>query len=355
MIVLEVIGLIVGGLLAALVVYLVIVVFTPLVSEPLEPFSEIEGSAPPAAPPGGVRRDVRFGPPEQELAGWLYLPPQAKGRVACVVMNNGCGGTKEVALQPFALRFVEAGLAVLTYDYLHFGESAGQPRQHLSLDQQVRDCRRAIAYVRSLPGVDPDRLAIWSTSSAGGYGVVVAAGDEDIRCLVSQCPSLDHGADGKQVFAREGLGWFLRLIMHAQRDKGRSRFGLSPHHIPIVGPPGSTALLTAPGAFEGYSRLAGSGFVNKVCGRVMLTPHGVTPDQVIERVRCPALFQICDDDSLASADAAVAQAQRMGSLATIERYPIGHFAIYEGEHFERAVAGQVDFLLRHLSAGQPRS
>jgi len=351
MILLEVCGLIAGGLLASVLVYLGIVVFTPLVAEASQPLPEVGGEVPRGTPAPGVRRDVHFGPPGQDLAGWLYVPPKAEGRVACVVMNNGCGGTKEVALQPFALRFVEEGLAVLTYDYLHFGDSAGQPRQHLSLNQQVEDCRRAIAYVRSLPEIDPGRVAIWSTSSAGGYGIVVAADDEDIRCLVSQCPSLDHGADGKQAFAREGLGWMLRLIVHAQRDKGRSRFGLPPHHLSIVGPPGSTALLTAPGALEGYARLAGPGFANKVCGRVMLTPHGVTPDQVIERVRCPVLFQFCDQDSLVCTDAAVAQAQRMGSLATIERYPIGHFAIYEGEHFERAVAGQVDFLLRHLAAG----
>jgi fermentation-respiration switch protein FrsA (DUF1100 family) len=32
----------------------------------------------------------------------------------------------------------------------------------------------------------------------------------------------------------------------------------------------------------------------------------------------------------------------------VKRYPIGHFDIYRGEPFERAVRDQTEFLLRHL-------
>ena len=33
------------------------------------------------------------------------------------------------------------------------------------------------------------------------------------------------------------------------------------------------------------------------------------------------------------------------------RYPVGHFALYQGEWFERAVTRQAEFLARHLSSG----
>jgi hypothetical protein len=39
--------------------------------------------------------------------------------------------------------------------------------------------------------------------------------------------------------------------------------------------------------------------------------------------------------------------------AEVKRYPIGHFDIYIGEGFERAVAGQTDFLKRHLLGDVP--
>ena len=32
------------------------------------------------------------------------------------------------------------------------------------------------------------------------------------------------------------------------------------------------------------------------------------------------------------------------------RYPIGHFEIYTGEWFERAVSRQAEFLARHLKS-----
>ena len=49
-----------------------------------------------------------------------------------------------------------------------------------------------------------------------------------------------------------------------------------------------------------------------------------------------------------SVDAAakVADDAPQGELA---RYPIGHFEIYTGEWFERAVTRQAEFLARHLN------
>ena len=43
-------------------------------------------------------------------------------------------------------------------------------------------------------------------------------------------------------YKREGINF--RMIMHGQRDLVRSWLGLSPHKIPIVGKPGSIALMT---------------------------------------------------------------------------------------------------------------
>jgi hypothetical protein len=176
--------------------------------------------------------------------------------------------------------------------------------------------------------------------------LVIAAQDDRIACISAQCTGLDHGADGKLVFRREGIGWFLRLLFHAQRDKGRSRFGLSPHRIPMVGRPGSTAMLTAPGALEGYAGQAGPDFPNEVCARVLLTRHGKTAGQVADQVRCPTLIQVCEEDTLVSVPGTLAVAERMG--AEIKRYPVGHFDIYRGEPFERAVADQIEFFRRHL-------
>ena len=58
---------------------------------------------------------------------------------------------------------------------------------------------------------------------------------------------------------------------------------------------------------------------------------------------------MCDHDSLVDLKASdqVAQDAPLGEVA---HYPIGHFEIYTGEWFERAVSRQSEFLVRHLSA-----
>ena len=61
------------------------------------------------------------------------------------------------------------------------------------------------------------------------------------------------------------------------------------------------------------------------------------------------LVCVCDHDSLVDSrrPTQVAQDAPQGEVA---HYPIGHFEIYTGEWFERAVSRQSEFLARHLSA-----
>jgi pimeloyl-ACP methyl ester carboxylesterase len=164
---------------------------------------------------------------------------------------------------------------------------------------------------------------------------------------------LDHEVDSKLYFQNTGIRQFMRLFVHAQRDKGRSRFDLSPHRIPIVGQPGTLAFMTASGAYDGYARLvADSGtFENQVCARLLFMAHGPDTVEAAAHVRCPVLFLVCEHDNLASPDSHVRAAAVLGDKATVVSYPIGHFDIYEGEHFENAVAAKLAFLAQHPSPG----
>ena len=66
------------------------------------------------------------------------------------------------------------------------------------------------------------------------------------------------------------------------------------------------------------------------------------------RLPCPILICICTKDSVAPASAAEDCARRAGSRAEVRRYDIGHFDIYVGEGFERAVSDQTEFFTRTL-------
>jgi len=264
-------------------------------------------------------------------------------------MSTGFGGIKNMILEQSALRFVDEGFTVLNYDYRHFGASEGIPRQNFDMFKQIEDLKSVISFARKHKDIDDNKIALWGTSAAGGYGLIIAAEDKDIACIIAQCPALDSREDGKLALEREGLGFFLRLFMHAQRDKGRSRFRLSPHMVPIVGKPGTLAFIRAPGAFEGYSTLANRGFINRVCARALLNTNNYNPINFADEVECPVLLCICRDDNLVSEKSYKSSAEILGDKSTVMVYPIGHFDIYKGDNFERAVKDQINFLKQNFS------
>jgi fermentation-respiration switch protein FrsA (DUF1100 family) len=110
----------------------------------------------------------------------------------------------------YAEAFAGAGLAVLTFDYRHFGESEGSPRQVVDIDKQIEDWRSAIAMARTLDRVDSKRIALWGSSLSGGHVINLAAEDPTLAAAVAQVPAIDksaHGiaAEAKATMTREGI------------------------------------------------------------------------------------------------------------------------------------------------------
>jgi len=342
-------GIILISLIGVVFIYFFVVIFAPGFSIPKQPINKVTQKA--MIPPP-FREDVSYKVGDAKINAWLYLPENRSSPVPCVIMSNGFGGTKGEILESYAIRFRNAGLAVIIYDYRHFGESEGEPRQLFSSAYQIEDLKASIKFARNRKKINPDKIALWGTSAGGGYGLIIAADDKKIAAIVGQCPGLGGKADEELFLKQNGIGFMLRLLMHAQRDKGRSWFGLSQHLIPIVGKPGTFAFLSTPGAFEGYSKLiSGSydvGFKNEVSARSLLMPTAGEPVDFADRVQSPVLLQIAEKDNLASPEAAHEVAKIMGAKAELKIYPIGHFDFYTGKGFEKAVADQIAFFRKHL-------
>lgn len=293
------------------------------------------------------RTDVLFPSGTEQCAAWLYRPSGA-GPHACVVLAHGFGGIREARLDAFAERFAAAGLVALVFDYRNFGASSGEPRQLLDIRRQHEDWRAAIAYARSLPDVDPERIALWGTSFSGGHVVTVAAQDARIAAVVAQAPFMD----GLAVLRAIGPAHDLRLAVAGARDEWRRLRHREPYRIAIVGPPGSRAVMTSPDAEPGYLALIPEGvaFANAVAARIGLRVGVYRPVRAAARVRCPLLVCICDRDVVTPPGPAATAAAR-APLGEARHYDAGHFEIYVGELFERAVADQVEFLTRCLRPG----
>lgn len=329
-------------LVVAILCYLAIIIFCPvlLVKDQIKVKKTVNKNAP------KCRNDITIEIKDTFLSAWLYLPDNVSGLLPCIILSTGFGGTKDVILESYALRFVDEGLAAITYDYRYFGTSGGEPRQLCNGAMQQEDLRAVIDYARGHEKIDGDKVILWSVSAAGGYGINTAAVDHKIAGVITQCPSLDHAKDDKLIFQREGLGFFLKLFMHAQRDKGRSRFGLSAHYVPVVGKPHTLALLNAPGALEGYEKLIATSehFFNGICARSLLMLQGPDVIKTAPNVECPVLIIVAENDTTVSPDSYRRVAAILGSRATVIKYPVGHFDLYSGEFFEKAITAQLDFI-----------
>ncbi|MFI4992578.1 MAG: alpha/beta hydrolase [Solirubrobacterales bacterium] len=283
----------------------------------------------------------------------VHLPGQGDfftgvdGRRPCVVLGHGLGGTIDSGLLPFSERFAAAGLDALAFDYRHFGLSDGEPRQLLSAARQLEDYAAAIAFARSLEGVDPDRIVVWGSSYSGGHVVPVASRDGRICAVIAQVPNMDGMAALLHLARYAGPGQLARLVLAGVRDLVASLRGRPPVMIPLVGPPGSTGAMTSPDAEPGYRAIAGSTWRNEATARVALSTGAYRPGLQAGQLPCPILVQIADRDTIAPVKAAQDAAWRATGRAEVRTYPIGHFDIYTGEPFERAIADQLHFLRRH--------
>jgi pimeloyl-ACP methyl ester carboxylesterase len=292
------------------------------------------------------RSEVRFPSGEQTCVAWLYLPKRSSP-APVVVLGHGLGAVRRMRLDVYAERFLAAGYACLAFDYRHFGDSDGDPRQLLDMDRQLTDWASAIAYARSRPELDPAGVVLWGSSFGGGHVLVAAARDPRVAAVISQCPFTDGLASGRAM----GLVLAAKLALRVVRDRLASITRRPPVMVAIVGPPGSTALMTAVDALPGYLGLVPEGlqFRNEVAARVAWQALWRRPGRSASRITCPVLFCVCERDSVAPAKATLRHARNCPQ-GEVSLYPEGHFDIYAGDGFERAVADQIDFLARHVPA-----
>jgi dienelactone hydrolase len=290
-----------------------------------------------------TRRDVAFNSSGDVCRAWLFVPDVE--RPPLVILGHGLGATREYGLEAFARRFADDGVAALAFTYRHFGDSGGRPRQLLDIGRQLDDWAAALAYARTLDEIDSSRIALWGTSFGGGHVLVAAQRDGNIAAVVSQCPFTD-GVAATRAAQPSSL---VRAMAPVLRDQVARLRGKDPVMVPLIGPPGSAALMTSPDSEPGYRALvpAGAEFHNGVAARFLLHVGTHRPGRTAKKVSAPILFCLCDTDAIAPADTAARYAAT-APRAEIKRYPIGHFDIYVGEPFERAVADQTEFLVRHL-------
>lgn len=284
------------------------------------------------------RQDLHFSSGADSCAAWLYPAASDAAMAPIVVMAHGLSGTRRDGLGPFAERFAAAGVAALVFDHRGFGDSGGEP-DLFHPARQLEDWRAAIAFARSLPGIDAERVATFGSSMGGGNALAAAAQDPRVAAAVSQVPFLDMWRQAYRSSPRVSARMLLAAAL------GR--------HLPAVGQPHEAAFINAPGGEAGWRHVVEIGedsrWRNRASARWLLgRPY--RPARHAARLHCPWLVCVGEADRVAKPGPALAAARR-APLGELRTYPgVDHFDIYDGPQHEAVVADELDFLRRCLLA-----
>ncbi|MBN2224105.1 MAG: alpha/beta fold hydrolase [Deltaproteobacteria bacterium] len=294
---------------------------------------------------GFTRKDVDFFSRGTRCGAWLYLPEGTK-RPPVVVMAHGFAAEKTFGLDAFAQRFVARGIAVFVFDYRNFGASEGSPRNLVDYRRHIADWQAAIEFVRELPQVDGRRTALWGSSFSGGHVIMIAAADPKIRAVVAQVPFVD-GLASAGTF---GPSFILKATIKGLRDLMCIMTFREPYTVPVVGAPDKFAVMNTPDAMPGFLAILpkDTTWKNECPARILLTVTMYRPIRRAKRVSCPLLLVAAKRDSLIPA-ASVKKTAARAPKGELMELDIGHFEIYTGKAFEKAVDREAEFLEKYLN------
>jgi fermentation-respiration switch protein FrsA (DUF1100 family) len=314
----------------------------------LLPFAVMEGTRP-GQHMSAASTTVFFPSGGVLCAADLYQPDGANEPMPCLVLGHGFSGTKGLA-RVYAEQFAAAGLAVLVFDYRHFGASGGEPRQVIDVVRQREDYQAAVQWARSCPGIDPERIAVWGTSLSGGHVIAVAADDPRIAAVVAQVPLIDARRTGRtrwQRLRRALTRSILKLFVAAIRDTLNGALRRPPYLARVVGQPGDAAVYTEPEVRAAFTALGGeaAGWRNAFAPRFLFGLPRYRAGTA-ERLRMPLLVCLADRD-LEVSSAFATWVAKQAPHGEVRRYPVGHFDVYVEPVRTQVVDDQIVFLRTH--------
>ena len=120
-----------------------------------------------------------------KLAGDLYLPKGAAGKLAAVAVSGPFGAVKEQCSGLYAEELASRGFAALAFDPSFIGESGGEARNVASPDINTEDFSAAVDFLSTRDFVDKEKVGILGICGFGGMALNAAAMDTRIKATVA--------------------------------------------------------------------------------------------------------------------------------------------------------------------------
>lgn len=152
-----------------------------------------------------VNRKINFDRDGLTLVGNLFTPKNfdENGRYEAVIVEGSFSSVKEQMSGTYAQKFAEQGFIALAFDYGHYGESAGEPRQLESPAANLRDLQAAVSYLNALPYVQA--VGMVGVCTSGGNAAYLGADEPRIKALATVAAFLPGPALFNLMYGEEGV------------------------------------------------------------------------------------------------------------------------------------------------------
>src|SRR4051812_40524641 len=152
-----------------------------------------------------MKRKINFGRDGLTLVGNLFTPENfdENGHYKAVIVEGSFTSVKEQMPGTYAQKFADQGFVALAFDYGHYGESAGEPRQLESPAEKLSDLQAAVTYLHSLPYVQA--VGMVGVCTSGGNAAYLGAAEPRLKGLATVAAFLPGPALFNLMYGEEGV------------------------------------------------------------------------------------------------------------------------------------------------------
>ncbi|SDH47495.1 alpha/beta hydrolase [Mucilaginibacter gossypii] len=152
-----------------------------------------------------MKSKVNFKREEWTLVGNLFTPEDfsKEKHYKAVIVQGSFTSVKEQMSETYAQKFADKGFVALAFDYSHYGESDGQPRQFESTSSKLSDLEAAVTYLHDLPYIDAvSMVGVCTSASNAAY---LAASDKRVKAIATVAANLPDLAMMTAMFGEDEI------------------------------------------------------------------------------------------------------------------------------------------------------
>jgi fermentation-respiration switch protein FrsA (DUF1100 family) len=285
------------------------------------------------------------------LVGNLFTPDgfDETGRYPAVIVQGSLSSVKEMMPATYAEKLAAAGFIALTFDYAHYGESAGEPRQLESPADKLSDLQAAVAYLDGLPYVQA--VGMVGVCTSAGNAAYLAATEPRLKALATVAAFLPGPALYVSMYGENGVA-----ERNARSAASRRKYDETGKVdlVPVYSETDSTALnyRPVPGAYDYYlSESRGNVPEYRNEAALMGLEAILQFDPVSQAVHITTPTMIVHSDGAAFPDEAKKMYEGVRGEKELVWVDGNHFDFYDSpEQIDKAVANVARFFGVHLAA-----